>query len=98
MSKGHGQHDTVNAFPPLPEEDCLQRFDSGSGIAFEDAVHHLFIMGTTGSGKTAVTVLPSLFRLLHGGHCGLEGDIKGNLRAQVRALAARCGRETDIME
>lgn len=64
MSKGHVQHDTVNAFPPLPEKDCPQRFDSGSGVTFEDAVHHLFIMGTRGSGKTAATVLPAIRHLL----------------------------------
>ena len=99
MSRRHVKHTTINnAFPATPEEDCLLRFDSGCGITFEDAMHHLLIMGTTGSGKTAGTVLPSLFRLLMEGHCGLEGDIKGNLRAQVRALAARCGRATDIVE
>lgn len=64
MSKGYVQHDTVNAFPSLPEEDCLLRFDSGCGITYEDAVHHVFVMGTTGSGKTANGVLPAIFRRL----------------------------------
>ena len=98
MSMGYVQHATINAFPATPEEDCLLRFDSGYGITFEDAVHHVLIMGTTGSGKTADAVLPALLRLLLRGHCGLVVDIKGNLRAQVRVLACRCGREADIVE
>ena len=75
MSMGYLQHATINAFPVLPEEACLLRFDSGYGITFEDAVHHLLIMGTTGSGKTADAVLPDLLRLLQGGPSGLVGDI-----------------------
>lgn len=98
MSMGYLQHATINAFPALPEEDCMVRFDSGYGITFEDAVHHVLIMGTTGSGKTADAMLPALLRLLNGGHCGLVVDIKGNMRAQARALAARSGREADLVE
>ena len=98
MSMGYIRRIPPNALPPLREEDCLLRFDSGRGIAFEDAVHHVLVMGTTGGGKTAGVVLPALLRLLDGGHCGLVVDIKGNLRAQVRALAARTGREADLVE
>lgn len=79
-------------------ENCLLHFDSGNGISFEDARYHLLVMGTTGSGKTASVVLPSLLKLIKGGHCGLIVDIKGNLRNQVRSIAQHCGREADIIE
>lgn len=98
MSMGFIHHATANRVPPKLEEECLLRFDSGRAITFEDAVHHVLVMGTTGGGKTAGVVLPVLARLLAAGHCGLVVDIKGNLRAQVRSLAARCGREADLVE
>lgn len=63
MSMGHVKHTTINAFPATPEEDRLLRFDSGNGITYEDAVHHVLIMGTTGIGKTAGVVLPDILRL-----------------------------------
>jgi hypothetical protein len=58
----------------------------------------MLVMGTTGSGKTASVVLPSLFRLLEAGHCGIIIDVKGNLREQTRAFARQCGREADLVE
>jgi type IV secretory pathway TraG/TraD family ATPase VirD4 len=60
--------------------ECLLRFDSGNSITFEDARHHMLVMGTTGSGKTASVVLPALSRLIEAGHCGVIIDVKGNLR------------------
>lgn len=99
MSMGFIVNDTcTHAARVLRTEDCMLRFDSGDGITFEDAIHHLLVLGTTGSGKTASVVLPALYRLLGAGHCGFVADIKGNMRAQVRALAERCGREADIVE
>ena len=78
--------------------ECLLRFDSGNGITFEDARHHILVMGTTGSGKTASVVLPALFRLIEAGHCGLVIDVKGNLRGQARVFARQCGRADDLIE
>ena len=99
MSMGFVVNNTcTHAARVLRVEDCMLRFDSGDGITFEDAIHHLLVLGTTGSGKTASTVLPALLRLLCAGHCGFVADIKGNMRSQVRALAARSGREADIVE
>ena len=79
-------------------QECLLRFDSGNHITFEDARHHMLVMGTTGSGKTASVVLPALFRLIEAGHRGIIVDIKGNLRDQARAFARQCGREADLVE
>ncbi|MDE7371547.1 MAG: type IV secretory system conjugative DNA transfer family protein, partial [Desulfovibrio sp.] len=99
MSMGFIVNDTcTHASRVLRAEDCMLRFDSGDGITFDDAVHHLLVLGTTGSGKTASVVLPAIYRLLAAWHCGFVADIKGNMRAQVRALAGRCGREGDIVE
>lgn len=83
---------------PKQLENCVIQFDSGNGVTFEDARHHILTMGTTGSGKTASVVLPAIQRLLEGGHCGLIIDIKGNMRRQVYALARDCGRADDIVE
>ncbi|MCL2123015.1 MAG: type IV secretory system conjugative DNA transfer family protein [Desulfovibrionaceae bacterium] len=78
--------------------EYLLRFDSNNGISFEDARHHILVMGTTGSGKTASVVLPALFRLIEAGHSGVVIDVKGNLREQAHAFARQCGRAGDLIE
>jgi len=82
----------------ISERDCLLRFDSGKAITFEDGRHHTLVLGTTGAGKTASVVHPALRQLIMAGYCGLVVDVKGNMRAQVRALAKSCGREGDVVE
>lgn len=77
---------------------CMLRFDSGRGVSFADATHHVLVTGSTGSGKTASVILPSLARLFAEGHGGLLIDIKGNLRGNARKLAAEYGREADLVE
>lgn len=84
--------------PQITNENCVLRFDSGNGVSQADASHHMLVMGTTGSGKTASVVLPVLQQLIAAGHCGLVVDIKGNLREQTRTLARHCGREADVVE
>jgi len=79
-------------------EDCLIRFDSGNGITFEDARHHILVMGTTGSGKTADVILPVLERMMAKGHSGVIVDVKGNMSSQTRTFAKHCGRSADIVE
>lgn len=81
-----------------PAERCMLTFDSGRGITFPDAKHHLIGCGTTGVGKTTCYFLPCTRHLLENNHCGLLVDIKGNVRRQVRALAHSCGRDGDIVE
>lgn len=83
---------------PLAEEQAIIRFDSGRAITFADLVHHLLILGTTGSGKSASVVFPGLYQLLLSGAFGLIIDIKGNLREKLRALARAAGREAAIVE
>lgn len=90
--------DRRDPFPLPASGQCMLRFDSGRGVTFADAGHHVCVFGTTGSGKTASVVLPGLYWLMRAGHCGLLVDIKGNLREQARALARDCGREADLVE
>lgn len=80
-----------------PSADLLQ-FDGGETVSFADAAHNTLVLGTTGSGKTSCVVLPAAERLFAAGFGGLIIDIKGNMAAQVRALAARHGREKDVVE
>lgn len=79
-------------------DGAILSFDSKNCITQDDANHHILVMGTTGSGKTASVVLPLLRGQFKAGRCGLIVDIKGNLRGQVRALAQATGREDDIVE
>lgn len=80
------------------ENEKILSFDSGNFITYDDACHHLITMGTTGSGKTASIILPTLSKLFEAGQSGLIIDIKGNLRGQVKTLAEECGRSADIIE
>lgn len=81
-----------------PSGDELLRFDSGLAISFEQALRNILIIGQTGSGKTTAAILPIIRSLLAGGCGGLVLDVKGSLRALVRAVARACGRENDIVE
>lgn len=80
------------------EDELMLQADSGRGITFGDATHHLIILGTTGSGKTHSVYLPTLNKLIEARKCGLIVDIKGNVGSQVRSLAQKHGRGNDILE
>ena len=82
----------------MESHESLLRFDSGRGVTFCDACHHLLTLGTTGSGKTASVILPALQSLIRQGRCGLIIDIKGNMTQQTHAIAQAYGREVDIIE
>lgn len=82
----------------ISEKETLLDFDSGNRITFDDAIHHILVTGTTGSGKTSSVVLPCVEKLIKEGHTGLIIDIKGNMRAKVREFARIHGREQDIVE
>ena len=84
--------------PSKEPDKCVLYFDSGDGVTFEDARHHILALGTTGSGKTASVVLPTLSRLIQGGHPGIVIDIKGNLLEQAYILAQQHGRGDDLVE
>lgn len=87
------------AVPSLPENSTFAlNFDNGGGITLEDLYCHLFVAGTTGSGKSWSVMLPVLKKLLELGLAGLIVDIKGNFRSQTRGLAQACGREADLIE
>ena len=81
-----------------PSEDALFTFDSGRTLSFADGARSIAIIGGTGSGKTTSVVLPMIDALMRQGFGGVILDIKGNLGAQTRALAQKCGRQDDIIE
>lgn len=83
--------------PPKPSSHLLC-FDGGETVSFADAAHNTLVLGTTGSGKTSCVILPAAERLVAAGFGGVIIDIKGNMAEQVRALAARHGREKDVVE
>lgn len=84
---------------PLQENSTFAlNFDNGGGITLEDLFCHLFVAGTTGSGKSWSVMLPLVKKLLELGLAGLIVDIKGNFRAQTRVLAQTCGRDADLVE
>ena len=80
-----------------PDETLIQ-FDSSRGLSFANATRNILILGQTGAGKTESAVVPGISALLAAGFGGIILDIKGNLRNAVRAAAAACGREDDIIE
>lgn len=85
--------------PALREKSTFAlNFDNGGGITLEDLFCHLFVAGTTGSGKSWSVMLPLVKKLLELGLAGLIADIKGNFRSQTRGLARSCGREGDLIE
>lgn len=82
---------------PQPQSHLLC-FDGGETVSFADAAHNTLVLGTTGSGKTSCVILPAAERLVAAGFGGVIIDVKGNMAGQVRALAARHGREKDVVE
>ena len=78
--------------------DALLQFDSGRILSFDNATRNIAVLGQTGAGKTESSVIPAIRSLLAAGFGGVILDIKGNLRDSVRAAAASCGREDDIIE
>lgn len=82
----------------VPDTECLLKFDSGQSLSFEDGLHHLLCLGTTGSGKTMSLMAPALRSHIAAGHGGLVIDIKGSLFKWIRAIAAEAGRLSDIVE
>ena len=86
--------------PPtiLPSKDALFTFDSGKTLSFSDGTRSIAIIGGTGSGKTTSVILPMVDALMRQGFGGVILDIKGNLGAQTRALAQKCGRQDDVIE
>lgn len=82
----------------LPSGDALFSFDSGRTLSFADGARSIAIIGGTGSGKTTSIILPMIDALMRQGFGGVILDIKGNLGAQTRALAQKCGRQGDVIE
>ncbi|MBO4313470.1 MAG: type IV secretory system conjugative DNA transfer family protein [Desulfovibrio sp.] len=82
----------------IPESETLLEFDSGRRMTHAQGTRSTLVMGGTGSGKTASVVLPMTSNLIRAGYGGLILDVKGNLREQVRAIAASHGRLGDIVE
>ncbi len=82
----------------IPESETLLEFDSGRRMTHAQGTRSTLVMGGTGSGKTASVILPMTSNLIRAGFGGLVLDVKGNLREQVRALAASHGRLGDIVE
>ena len=82
----------------LPSGDALFSFDSGRTLSFADGARSIAIVGGTGSGKTTSIILPMIDALMRQGFGGVILDIKGNLGAQTRALAQKCGRQDDVIE
>lgn len=82
----------------LQSEDALFTFDSGRTLSFADGARSIAIIGGTGSGKTTSIILPMIDALMRQGFGGVILDIKGNLGAQTRALAQKCGRQGDVIE
>lgn len=54
--------------------------------------------GQTGSGKTTAFMLPNIKARMSAGHKLIIYAYKGNLNAQIKALAKDCGRLKDIVE
>jgi len=88
------------SLPPTTSqsEDALFTFDSGRTLSFSDGARSIAIIGGTGSGKTTSIILPMIDALMRQGFGGVILDIKGNLGAQTRALAQKCGRQDDVIE
>lgn len=88
------------SLPPTTSqsEDALFTFDSGRTLSFSDGARSIAIIGGTGSGKTTSIILPMVDALMRQGFGGVILDIKGNLGAQTRALAQKCGRQDDVIE
>ncbi len=78
--------------------EILIRFDSKKILTYKDASHHVLILGTTGSGKTASAIAPMLRAMMASNFGGLIVDIKSNLVHTARLIAKSCGREQDIQE
>ena len=72
--------------------------DSNFTIPFETGVKSVMIIGSTGSGKTASVILPMIKNCIKENMGGVILDVKGNLRAKVRAIADSYGRIDDIVE
>jgi len=82
---------------PAPDK-ILFEFGGEHAISFAEGTLHTLVTGSTGSGKTTSFILPAVDNLLRQGFSGLIIDIKGNLTDKIRALAACCNREKDILE
>ncbi len=82
----------------ISENETLLEFDSGRRMTYLQGTRSTLVIGGTGSGKTASVVLPMTSNLIRAGYGGLILDVKGNLREQVRAIAASHGRLNDIVE
>ena len=54
--------------------------------------------GQTGSGKTTAFMLPNIKERMKAGHKLIIYAYKGNLNAQIKAIAEDCGRLKDIVE
>ncbi len=78
--------------------DAILRFDGGETVTRLDASHNVLVLGTTGSGKTASVIAPALDALCAAGFGGVVIDSKGSLAPIVRAVAAKHGREADVVE
>ncbi len=59
---------------------------------------HVLCEGTTGSGKTASLILPTLEDRLAKGHTIIFFDHKGHEHKKVKALAKKAGRIKDVVE
>ncbi|MCR5259617.1 MAG: hypothetical protein K6E40_15880, partial [Desulfovibrio sp.] len=80
------------------DPNALLRFDGGETVGLADLLHICLVLGTTGSGKTTSVLLPALDGLISRGFGGLVVDVKGSMAGAVRAIAARHGRDADVLE
>ncbi len=80
------------------DADAARIFDSGRGLSMEAATKGTAVLGQTGSGKTASVVLPMADELIGRGCGGVIFDVKGNVRAHMRAIAESHGRLGDVVE
>lgn len=82
----------------MSNKKTLYKFDSSRRLSLTTGTRSVLIIGGTGSGKTQSVVLPMIDHMIGEGLSGIIMDVKGNLRQQVRAIAAEHGRLDDIVE
>ena len=92
------QEKQISAEPTIADNETLYECDSGRRISLDVGTRSVLIIGGTGSGKTRSVVLPMISNLIKNNLSGTIIDVKGNLRSQVRAIAAEHNRLEDVIE
>ena len=78
-------------------------FNSNKNVIFKDLVvnndfTNAIIFGRTGSGKTSCAILPNIENRIKSDHGVLIYDFKGNLHLQVKYLANKYDKLSDVIE